>query len=138
MFEPFWGGVGEALDAPLRDLLTWLIDPGVVGGDAAAALRSVDGVIDRIGGSVQQQIDGLREFVRLLARIAQFLPGGGALNFGSGIIGTGGGQVGSTGGGTAQSPDRVTVNVQGGSPEEIEKAVIRAVSTVNDRSGALR
>jgi hypothetical protein len=136
-FETFTGNVGEALDGPLTELLTWLIDTGEAAGAAAGALRAVDNAIDKVGGEAQAQIDTLRELLNILAQIARFLPGGGALNLGSQVFGTGGGGVGSTGGGTAQSPDRVEIHVQGGSPEVIEQAVRNAVHTITGRSGPL-
>jgi hypothetical protein len=116
--ETFTGNVGDAIDGPLTDLLTWLILMGEQADAGAKALQGVSDAFDAVGGSAQAQIDDLREFVALLAQVARFLPGGGALNFSSQVIGTGGG------GGT-------TVVVQGGSPEVVEQAVRNAIRHAN-------
>lgn len=115
-FETFTGNVGEALEGPLTDLLTWLIDMGEAADDGAAALRGVDGVMDDLTGSVGEAADGVRDLLGLLRNLTQFLPFSGGLQF-SGALGTS-----ATGGG-----GNVTVQVQGGSPEVIERAVRDAV-----------
>ena len=119
-FETFTGKVGEALEGPLTDLLGWLIATGEEAGNAATALRSVDAVFDSIGGSAQENIDKIRDFLNVLRQVAGFLPGGAALNLGSTVVGTGGTRGQSSGG-------SVQVNVQGGSPEVVEQSVLEAI-----------
>ena len=113
-FETFTGKVGEAIEGPLTDLLTWALLLTDQLGEAQTALKSVDAAFDQVTGSAKAQVDQLRELVGWLAQVARFLPGGGALSFGSQVVGRGG---------------NVTLNVQGGSPEVVEQAVRNAIVT---------
>lgn len=122
-FETFTGKVGEGLEGPLTDLLTFLIDTGEEAGNAADALRRVETVFDNVGGAAQEQIDDLRDFLNMLKQIAQFFPGGGAISFGVGLVGTSGGTRPSN---HAPRPG-ITVQVQGGSPEVVEQSVLKAI-----------
>lgn len=117
--ETFTGNVGDAIDGPLTDFLTWLILTGEEADRGAKALQGVSDAFDSVGGSAQEQIDSLRQFLDVLRQIAGFLPGTGALSLGATVVGNG-----RTGQGT-------TVVVQGGSPEVVEQAVRNAIGHAN-------
>jgi uncharacterized phage infection (PIP) family protein YhgE len=118
--ETLTGNVGDAIDGPLTDFLTWLILTGEQADAGAKALDGVSDAFDNIGGAAQAQIDDLRELIALLAQVAQFFPGGSALGFASQSVGTG-----------SRSGSGATVVVQGGSPEVIERAVRDAINHAN-------
>ena len=118
--ETFTGNVGDAIDGPLTDFLTWLILTGEEADRGAKSLQRVSDAFDNVGGSAQEQIDDLRAFLDVLRQIAGFIPGTGALSLGSTVVGNG-----------TRSGQGATVVVQGGSPEVVEQAVRNAINRLN-------
>ena len=130
-FETFTGKVGVAVEGPLTDLLTAIL----AGIDAVEGLSKgthvLVGDFAVVVGWVQTLIGWFVDLVGILEDALRLIGG----MKGPGWIGADM-SVGSTGGGTSQSPDRAgaVIQVQGGSPEIIERAVQNAINTYNARN----
>jgi hypothetical protein len=125
-FETLTGKIGEGLEGPLSDLLTWILQ-GIEGWEMFAGWldKNADKVAE-LGTPLGVVADWLGKIVGLLQEINKIgLPSW--LGTGSGGTVTFGGGAGPRGPGISTT----TVNVQGGSPEAIEQAVRKAIYTIN-------
>lgn len=130
-FETFTGNVGEALEGPLTDFLTWLLETGEAADSGRIALGKVDKVFDDLEGTIGDAVDILRDFLALLAQLP--FTSGSSLGFASQVLGTSGGRSGPVSGSGGAPHPGVTVNVQGGSPEVVQRAVQDAVVALSGR-----
>lgn len=132
-FETFTGKVGDAVDGPLTDLLTVMLDIGEQAGDSAADIKSASAVItsslNSIKGPARTIIDLFRQIVDLAALVN---PAAGLARQAG--FGSGGGPTGPIGGGTHAPHPGIVVQVSGGSPEVIEQSVIRAVNNTLNKT----
>lgn len=119
-FETFTGRVGDALDGPLTDLLTWVL-AGIDGFDL------LGGKIDEVDDALKGATGGALGLLDVLKRVLAFAGQHGLAN----LIASSSGAVrtGSISGSQGAPHPGITVNVQGGSPEVVEQAVLRAVQS---------
>lgn len=117
-FETFTGKVGEAVDGPLTDLLTFLLAIGDATGQAADNFATFRSQLDKTTGPTRDYVELLRQLFDLFGKISPALGLGGAV-FGAPTSGGGGGNI--------------TVQVQGGSPEVVESAVQRAIRIMRSK-----
>lgn len=139
-FETLSGKIGEHLEGPLNDLLSWVISGiegwELLGAHVDAAGASFDAAFDIIRAAigplktVTDGVEGLIDALRTAIALWNSAP------WNSAPRGSSPGNGGPSSGGTRQSGGNVTVQVQGGSPEEIEQAVRRAVANAT-RHGTL-
>jgi hypothetical protein len=123
-FETLTGKIGQGLEGPLNDLLSWILN-GIVGWEMLGAkVGEFQQDIEEMTGPLRGAIDLLRTFVQLV--------GGGQFTGASQQFGF---DVGRQIFGQQGSGAPVVVQVQGGSPEVVEQAVRNAVSTINGRIG---
>jgi hypothetical protein len=125
-FETLTGKIGEHLEGPLNDFLTWVLS-GIEG------LENLDKALEIIGdqfGAALRPIglvnDALQTFVGL---INDAWTGWGLLEgiLGAPVVGRSPGK-----GGALQPNSNVNVTVQGGSPEEVQSAVLKAITTLGN------
>lgn len=136
-WETLTGKIGGAIEGPLNDLLAWILS----GIDGLGMLDVAVGIVERgvrdLLTPVARAIDELRKLVDLLQTVASIA--GNPLGTGAGLVNR---AAGAAAGNSVQNPDRIpsataTVIVQGGSPEEIQRAVEKAVATINRHAGAI-
>ena len=127
-FETLTGKIGDAVDGPLADFLTWVLN-GIDGLEMLNAVAGkTDDKFDAITGAAGEAVDAIRGLLALISQVP--LPGVSGSALGSAFVGQGGGgsrpsnHAGRPGTSTAQS---VNVHVQGGSPEVVEQAVRNAL-----------
>lgn len=122
-FETFTGRVGEALEGPLTDLLTFLTDATGSTEDMKKALNDLLNAFTRLLGPLGAAIDGLRTFIDLASRVTGIhLPTVRDPNASSSR--------------TSGHPGPVTINVQGGTREDTQTAVQEAIARL-ERIGSL-
>lgn len=117
-FETVTGKIGQALEGPLTDFLTW-VNEGI---DGLGMLDEFVGFVEQSMrdalGPIARVADGLRGLVGTIEDVL----GGFAEIFAPHNV-----RVTSNGGRIVGSPSNVTVTVSGGSPEVVEQAVKDAI-----------
>ena len=135
-WETLTGMIGEGLEGPLNDLLTWMID-GIEGlglmvarwDDFTAGLRKALGPIGDVAGALFDLLGTINDVITGL----QDIVGG---KRAAGLSGASGQISGAPGGGGGTSARFTSVNVYGGDPAEVERAVRRAATDYAERNGA--
>jgi len=117
-FETVTGKIGQALEGPLTDFLTWVNE-------------GIDG-LGQLDDFIALMEKNLREALGPIARVRDALEGlldtiGDALAGLSQLVAPSNVRVGPNGGRIVGSPSNVTVTVQGGSPEVVQQAVQDAI-----------
>lgn len=117
-FETFTGKVGEALEGPLTDLLTWALAMADALGESVDQFGAFRRRLDQLEGPTRDYVELLRQIFDLFGKINPALGLGGAV-FGAP-------SANRTPSNSAPHPG-IVVQVQGGSPEVVEQAVVDAV-----------
>lgn len=117
-FETVTGKIGQALEGPLTDLLTW-INEGI---DGLSELDDFIALMEK----------NLRDALGPIARVRDALEGllgmiGDALDGLHELLSPSNARITANGGRIVGSPSNVTVTVQGGSPEVVQQAVQQAI-----------
>ncbi len=131
-WETLTGKIGEAIEGPLNDLLGWILQ-GIAGWELFAVwLGENEQALRDLLGPIAAVAEGIRGLIGLFEDLFE----GAAKALGAASAGLGGPVASEYGPGTLfSSPQKVQVNVQGGSPEAIEQAVQNAIHYYNTKNG---
>jgi len=129
-FETFTGQVGDALDGPLTDLLTWLILTADAVGDSVDGFAAFRAQLNKLQGPAEDFRDVIREIFHWMSKLPV---GGGVFSLGGTVFGAPGSQTGPVTSGPHAPHPGITLNVQGGSPEVMEQAVRDAFLALSNK-----
>lgn len=120
--ETLMGRIGDALDGPLNDFLTWLLNSAAT--DLAEDIGQIQDAIEDLLTPLARAVDLLRAFASLAPNIGKGDPNLDPTRRNRTPFKSGSGS-------------NVNININGGSPEVIEQSVKRAVDSFTRRNQGL-